>query len=199
MIIVNGLLAGTITLAATRIVWRRRQRNLMYWLVADESGPFESEDPQALRRIDDKINTTYRLASYSLGLSILGTVYTPFGWLSVPLTLASALPLFERTLDNAVDRFSINSDVFASTVISVSLILENYFFASLLQWLYALNERAAFKLSEQMRRYFDPNRVNVDWGRFFDQFQVQWRANGDTITLDPNRVRNTRDDADDKQ
>ena len=186
MIIVNGLLAGTFAVAAARLFSRRRQRNLMYWLVVTEQTPFESGDNERLAIIDERIETSYRYATYSLGLSVLGgLVYAPLSWLSVPLTLYSALPLFERTLDNASDRFEINGDVFATTVLSVSLILDNYFLASLLQWLYALNDRAAFRLSERMRRYFDPNTPSIDWVAFFDQLQAQWRVNSDTIIIEP--------------
>jgi hypothetical protein len=190
MIVVNGLLAGTFAIAATRVVVRRRRRNLMYWLAAPEQTPFEGRDEQALNEINRRVETSYRFAGYSLGISVIGLLfYPPLGWVSVPLTLYSALPLFERTLDNAIDRFEINADVFSTTVLSVSLIVENYFFASLLQWLYALNERAAFRISERIQRYFDPNTPSFDWAGFFDQLQARWRVQADVIVTEPVSVR----------
>ena len=186
MIIVNGLLAGTFAVAGVRIAFRRRRRNLMYWLAIADENPFETQDRQALTDIDQRVDTSYRLSSISLGLSLLGVLfYAPLGWASVPITLVAALPLFERTLDNAIDRFEINSDVFGTTILSLCLIVENFFLASLLQWLYAVNEKAAFQFSERMQRFYDPNSEQFDWAALWDAAQqARWRFNGDIITLD---------------
>ncbi|NDJ60863.1 MAG: hypothetical protein GYB67_07040 [Chloroflexi bacterium] len=197
MIVIDALLAGTLITASLRIFQRRRRRNLMYWLSLPADTPFDGdyENTQALNTLNQRVRVSYRLATYSLGLSLIGAlIYTPLGIISTPLTLVSALPLFERTIDNALERARLNGDVISATALIVTILSEGYLLASALQWLLALNELVAFRLSRRLRTYFDPNAMpNV--GQLQDLMAAlryeQWRRNADLITLDPRFVTNT--------
>lgn len=194
MFAINALLAGTLALASLRLFGKRRQRNLMYWLATPQQDPF-SEGAVGERRlaaIEKQVNQNYILASYSLTLSLFAVlIYTPAGWLSIPLTLLSALPMFERTLDQLTSRARINWDLLGTTAISLSILADNFLMASLLQWLLVVNEQMALRLSRRFKTYIDPNAMpdlyylNEIWSNLR---QEMWRQRGEMITLDPSQV-----------
>lgn len=197
MLLVNGLLAGSLTFAASRVLWRRNRRNLMYYLDLPVQTIFERQDREGIAVMRQQVDRSYRYATYSLGLSVLGVVvYAPLGLLSVPLTLYSSLPQFERTIENLLDRVELNVDFIQVALVGVALVLERYFLASFLQWVFVLNEKASFELSEYMERYVNANTNRVDWAAFFEHLRSRVYMRGDMITLDSSFVgASTRTDA----
>lgn len=198
MLIVNAMLAGAIAISSWRVMHRRRQRKLMYWLTIGQQNPFSDDydSRRALERIDKRVNTSYQIAIYSLGLTLVGViVYTPITAISVPFTLYSALPLLERTIENSLKRLEVNGDLVGSCALVFSIAVDNYLLASLLQVLLALNEKLALTISKQRGAYYDPNatRPSISFEEFVDSLRREMRQAGDTIMLDSSFVRPVED------
>lgn len=199
MLIVDALVVGTLAAASWRVMRRQRQRKLIHWLTINQQDPFadDYDSRRKLKQIDMQVNTRYRIAVYSLGLTVVGAItYPPMTAISVPFTLFTALPLFERTIENSVTRFEINGDFLGSSALIVSLVVDNYLLASLLQVLLALNEKVLLSISKQQGAYYNPGtaRSSISFGELIEALRREMQQPEDVILLDPRYVRPVGDD-----
>jgi len=152
--IIQAALVGSVVVAGLRVFYRRRSRPLIYWLAAPPDQLFDSwtGQPMSWPQVAQRVEINYRIASASLGLSILGLAYTPLNTISIPLSLFSSLPQFERSIESLSLNRRVNADVLGASVLIGGVLLQAYFFVSFLQWLFVLNERLAARIMLQMEQ-----------------------------------------------
>lgn len=143
--LIGGVLAGSAAYAGVRAYRKHRQHKTPVWLlegdqyVETQATIVEEPDMPVLSR---RIAFNYRFSTISLGLTTVGAVfYTPLLIVSLPLNLFSAFLIFEDTWTAVFARQHVGSTTFQSLVVSVSLLAEMHLLASLLEWLYFLNQK----------------------------------------------------------
>jgi hypothetical protein len=144
------VVAGGIAYAGARTYYKRRQRRTPVWLFEDgryiETSATVVEDPD-LNKIERRVNLNLNLATISLGLTAAGVIlYAPLVIVSIPLNVYDAVTMFEDTWAMIVSKGRLGTVLVSSSLVAITLIAEMYFLASLIEWLYFLNQKLVLVL-----------------------------------------------------
>ena len=155
MLLVDACIVGGVLYAGFKTLVKRRSRKKATWLVRlDGQGPGDAwpatrEDRLGLSEY--QTSHYFIVSSVSLGLSMSGAiVYPPLSLVSVPLTVYTSLPMFERTCIALFQEGRLTGSAFYSTIIIGTLATQHYFLASLINWFYFY-----LRLLAQQARYFN--------------------------------------------
>ena len=143
--IMAALVAGGIAYAGARVYYKHRQRRTPVWLFEDgryiETSATVVEEPD-LNRIERRVNLNFNLSTFSVGLTAAGVVlYAPLILVSIPFNTYAAITIFEDTWSMVLTKGRIGTVLVSSSLVAITLIAEMHFIASLLEWLYFLNQK----------------------------------------------------------
>ncbi len=156
MLLVNVFIAGGVIYAGikTYISTRPRQRNMALVSVDNASSDGASARDEAssigegkktveiailngFSQVEEKVHDNFTLSTCAVALAALGSIlYPPLAVVSVPITVYVSIPIFEDTYRGLINRRSFIAPFISSVGITAFLISENYFIASLVQWVY---------------------------------------------------------------
>lgn len=152
-------LAGGVAYTGIKTFRRRKRLNEAVCLTNYDKLPLEPTDLSAPDKIsfaelERKINRDFSLSSVSLGLSITGALaYPPLGVASIPLTIYGALPTFENAFASIFSRNRTKVATVSSIVIVGTLVTDHYTWASVIQWIYHLNQKLLIELNYAYRQF----------------------------------------------
>jgi len=150
--IMAALVAGSIAYAAARVYYKQRQRRTPVWLFEDghyiKTQATIVEEPD-LGKIERRVNLNFTLATFSVGLTAAGTVlYAPLILASIPFNIYDAIAMFEDTWTMVFTKGRIGTVLFSSSLVAITLAAHMYLIASLLEWLYFLNQKLILLLMQ---------------------------------------------------
>jgi hypothetical protein len=148
--IMAALVMGGVAYAGARAYHRHRQRRTPVWLFEDgryikTSATVVEEPDQA--KIARRVNLNFNLATISVGLTAAGTVlYAPLVLVSIPLNLYDAIMMFEDTWMLVLSQGRIGLVLVSSSLVAITMVANMYLIASLLEWIYFLNQKLLLQL-----------------------------------------------------
>jgi len=141
VLLINVCLAGGLIYAGLKTLIKRQPRKKMTWLVKLDGEPARglvSETdvyPQDMSAMTAAHYLT--MSSVSLGLSVSGALfYPPLSLVSVPLTVYTTVPIFERAYVALFIEGRIRLALVQSATIVGTLVSRHYTLASLVPWLH---------------------------------------------------------------
>jgi hypothetical protein len=148
--IMAALVAGGIAYAGARVYYRQRQRRTPVWLIEDgryiETSATIVETPD-LVKLERRVNLNFNLAILSLSLAAAGVLlYEPLLLLSIPFNIYDAITIFEDTWTVILEQGRIGAVLISSSLVALTLATRMYLLASLLEWLYFLNQKLVLLL-----------------------------------------------------
>ncbi|NJP04566.1 MAG: hypothetical protein HC837_02495 [Chloroflexaceae bacterium] len=164
MAIMEALVAGSVAYAGFRAYRRYCQRRTPVWLIENgehiKSDAMVVTDPD-ISQIERRINLNFNLATFSLGLTIVGAVfYEPLILVALPFNLFDAIMMFEDTWTVFIEQSRKWMFVTASsTLVALSLLLHLHLTASVLEWLYFLNQKFSLLVIQTYQQWIHPD----DW------------------------------------
>lgn len=141
MLLVNTCIIGGVLYAGLKTLIKRKPRKKALWLVRLDNQTPHAFQPatraEPLSLSEYKTHRYFIMASFAMGLSVSGaTFYPPLSLVSVPLTVYTALPIFEKAYEALFREGRLGASALWSTTIVGSLVTQQYFLASLIGWFY---------------------------------------------------------------
>ena len=145
---INVFIAGGVLYAGVKTFIKHRPKKKTAWLAETGSQakqePLSATDENGISQIEEETDRHFTISSVSLGLSISGAlVYPPLGLASVPLTVYTSIPVFEKAYEALFQEGRIRMAVVSSVAVIGTLATAHYSLASFIGWLHYYMTRLA--------------------------------------------------------
>ena len=173
MILVQVYIIGGVAYAGLKTLIKRKRQNKTVWLTRTDDIPSKGLPAARGARwpvVDETLIAHYlTLTSLSLGLATIGALlYAPLRLLSVPLTVYSAIPLFERVWTRILFQGEGARGIVPSVTIVGTLATRYYSWAALTAWLHYYFTVIGYRI-----RHFN-ELISVGLEQDYRQFMAQF-------------------------
>lgn len=152
MIIAPICIAGGLIYAGVMTYMKHRRQQQFVWLVGERGQPITKEavviDAFSIRELEEQIDHGLLLSTLAVGLTAAGKlIFTPVLFVAVPLSVFTALPVFEESLEALVLDQDVKPVVLSSVVIVVGLLTNLQIIGAVVLWLHYFNYRLLLDLT----------------------------------------------------
>lgn len=146
MLVMAALVGGGVVYAGVSAYHKYRRRRTPVWLI--ENGDYVKSDAELvadldLNQLERRVNLNFNLATISMGLTAIGVLfYEPLVLIALPFNIFDAVMMFEDTWTALLEQGRTWVVVGASSVVvAITLLAHQHLLASVLEWLYFLNQK----------------------------------------------------------